>query len=214
MTKHISVRGSIKEAYYIIKPRFWTVVGQYALLSIVFFGLNALSMHNMLVSILLSVLSTFCVVTFSLAYAQKKTFSLDDLFEGLTFRKFAYYFLAFLLAGIAVFGGLILLIVPGVIIAVRASLIRYIAVERELKPVEAFRESFRLTKGHGWRILGFGFLTVLINILGALCLLVGLFYTLPLTMIAFTIFYKKLAGKDAPSEEVVETIIVEEVVLA
>ena len=213
MKQPISIRAAFRESYQIIKPRFWTVIGQYALLSIVFFAFSILGGSNVLVAILISLLSTFCIVSFSLAYATKGSFVLEDLFAELTFRRFVYYFLAFLLVGIAIFGGLILIIIPGIILAVRLSLVRYIAVEKEIKPVDAFKESIELTRGHGWTIVGFGLLSVLVNILGAICLIVGLLFTIPLTTIAFAVLYRQLSGRGNEDEiEIVETVIVEEVV--
>jgi len=42
----------------------------------------------------------------------------------------------------------------------------------------------------------FVLLLVLVNFLGALCLLVGLFVTVPMTIVAITIAYREIVGFD------------------
>jgi len=51
-------------------------------------------------------------------------------------------------------------------------------------PMEALRESRRLTKGHRKSLFVFGLLCLGANILGALALGIGLFVTIPTTVIA------------------------------
>ena len=53
----------------------------------------------------------------------------------------------------------------------------------------------KLTKG-GIEIFLFIILTCLINLLGALCLIVGIFVTAPISLIAFVYVYKELAKQE------------------
>lgn len=204
MEKSFSAGSIIKESYRIIKPQFWTVVGRFALLMVLFMFLSIGANNDFIVRLLVSSLSSYVIVLFSMAYAGGGQFRLDTLFENISFKRFVYFFLTCLLAGLAIFGGIILLVIPGIILAVRFAFVRYISVEKGLAPREALKASVLLTKGYRWKIFGFALLCVLINILGALCLLVGLFFTLPLTAIAFGIFYRKLS---APRDEVAEVIV-------
>ena len=56
---------------------------------------------------------------------------------------------------------------PGIIFALMFMFSTFIVIDRELGPIEAMKESHRITHGHKWKLLGFSLLLVLINLLGA-----------------------------------------------
>jgi uncharacterized membrane protein len=96
------------------------------------------------------------------------------------------------LQALIVIGGFILLIIPGIFFALRLQFTCYLIVDKNLGPVEAVKTSWKITKGNAWNLFFLGILLGLINILGLLCLIVGLFVTVPLTMLATTFVYRKL----------------------
>ena len=106
-------------------------------------------------------------------------------------------FLASLLVGLIVIGGLILFIVPGIIWGLKFSQYKYFIVEKNAGPVEALKLSAQATAGAKWKLFLFGFVCAGINILGLLCLGVGLLFTVPLTMVAMTFIYRKLRDQMA-----------------
>jgi uncharacterized membrane protein len=112
-----------------------------------------------------------------------------DLFY---YKPFVNYFLASILTGLIVIGGLFLLIVPGIIFGIRLKYACYLIIDKNFKPMEAIKVSWKMTKGNTWNLFFFGILLGLINILGFLCLIVGLFITVPLTMLATTFVYRRL----------------------
>ena len=209
METTFSVGGVFKESYAIIKPRFWKVVGQYALIFVAYFVLRFFSNGNFLLSIVLSTLLSFISVVFCLSYIEKGRFAFESILETLTFKKFVTLFFAMILAWFFIIAGLVLLIIPGVIILVQLYFYKYLIVESDVTPMAALKGSRRLTKGNRSTIFEYILIAILINILGALCLVVGLFFTIPLTLIGFTLIYKKLAGQMNSGEEVVEVDIIE-----
>ncbi len=58
--------------------------------------------------------------------------------------------------------------------------------------MEAFRESARMTDGQKGQLFLFGLVIALFNLAGALCLLVGLLFTIPASMMAMAYVYRKL----------------------
>ena len=158
-----------------------------------------------------SMITSYIVVKWALAYVNKGSFSFDDIFEGLTFKKFIYYVLAIILLGLSVVGGHILLIIPGIIFAVRLAFVKFIIIENEIKPMEALRESKRITKGYRWKLFWFFLVLLLINLLGLICLIVGIFYTAPLTALAVVIVYKKLSNRAEETTPVIDEVIIETV---
>ena len=125
----------------------------------------------------------------------------QDNTESLTFgdlwapHPFWKYIGASILVGVIVIIGLILLIVPGIIWALRYMFVPYLVMERKLKPFEALKESARITYGHKWQLLGMMGLIVLVNILGLLCLLVGLLVSGPVSALAVGHAYRTLSAQ-------------------
>jgi uncharacterized membrane protein len=107
------------------------------------------------------------------------------------------YLLSKILYGAAVFVGMLLLIVPGVIAAYMFFYVGYLIVDRGLGPIEAFKASKRVTDGNKWRLFLFSLTVALVNIAGLLVVFVGLFVTIPVTLMASAHVYRKLAPKDA-----------------
>ena len=103
------------------------------------------------------------------------------------------FFLATLLVGVIVVVGLILLIVPGIMWALRYMFVPYLVMDKGLDVTSALAESARITYGHKWQLLGLVFLMVLLNILGAICLLVGLLVTIPVSALATVHAYRTLS---------------------
>src|SRR3989344_5400904 len=101
------------------------------------------------------------------------------------------YIAASLLAGLAVVGGLILLILPGIWVAVRLSMVRFEVIDGA-GIRESLNKSWALTEGHFWRLFLFMLALILLNILGAALLMVGLLISIPVTMLAYAHVYQKL----------------------
>jgi uncharacterized membrane protein len=103
------------------------------------------------------------------------------------------YLAATLLVGLAVLLGLVLLIVPGIIFALMFMFTSFLVIDRGLGPIDAMKESKRITSGYKWPLFGFVLLLALINVVGAAVLLVGLLVTVPVTSLAFAYAYRLLS---------------------
>lgn len=106
--------------------------------------------------------------------------------------KLPSYIIASILYGLAVGFGFLLLIVPGVILATRLQLYIYYIIDKNQGPIESLKSSWNATRGHMLNLIGAMLIAVVINIAGALALLVGLFVTYPATILAGVYIYKKL----------------------
>ena len=212
MEHTFSIKGVLKQSYGIIKADFWNIVGKFFL--IVLFGiiLSAMTGHIFILNILVSTLLGMAINVFALSFAEGKDFSFETFADYLSWKKFFYYFAAALIGGLMAILGFILLIVPGVLIALRFAFVKYIAVDKNLDPIEILKESVKMTKGNRGQIFLFFLLALLINVGGLICFAVGVLFTFPLTSIAFALVYKKLSGTYQETlfeEETVEAEIVE-----
>jgi hypothetical protein len=205
MQNIITVKGIYKEAFAIMKAKFWRTVGQFAIIVVIFSAIDYATRDMLLLSIVFSIFFGFIASIMGLAYAEEGTFSFRKGLGDMTFKRLAYFSAAYLLAKIIVLGGLILLIVPGIIFGIQLFLMKYIALKEDILPVAALRKSLALTKGHRLKIFECLFFAIILNIAGALCLIVGLFVTVPMTLIAFALIYTRLVAQPIEGEIVPET---------
>ncbi len=71
----------------------------------------------------------------------------------------------------------------------------FFIVDKNSGPVEALKKSAQISRGKRFRIFLFFVTLTVINILGAVALLIGLVVSIPTTMVASAYFYRKLAGQ-------------------
>ena len=103
---------------------------------------------------------------------------------------------AVLALGIGV--GSIIAIGWGGYLGARFGFFQTIMVDRDMKVMDAFRESSRLTNGNKWTVAGLYLVMGLINFAGLIALCVGLIFTIPLTTLAWYVAYKwMLHGPEA-----------------
>jgi len=133
------------------------------------------------------------VVKITLDVLDKGTGNIGDLFSRV--QLVGKFIIGTLLYGLIVIGGLILLIVPGIIWAIKYQFYSYLIIDKNLGPVEALKKSGEITLGNKGNLLLLGFLFMLINLAGALFFLVGLLATIPTTMVATAYVYRKLMNE-------------------
>ena len=145
-----------------------------------------------LVSIAVSVLVGLGLTTFSLrAHDNINGVQIADLWNPGPFWRFLG---AYILTVIAIALGFLALIIPGIILSMGLAFVSYLVVDRGLGPIESMKESWRITKGHKWQLLLLFLALLGINLLGILALLIGVFVTVPITMLAFAHAYRTLSS--------------------
>lgn len=109
------------------------------------------------------------------------------------------YIIASLLFSLMFGFGLVLLVVPGIIVAVIFGLYGWALVDKALDPIEALGHSSRITAGQRWQVFAFVVLAILLNIVGVLLLVVGVLVTSAVTLIAAAHVYRQLDGSLQPA---------------
>jgi uncharacterized membrane protein len=146
-----------------------------------------------IVYFVLGILFLLGLIKISLKFCDKEKGKLSDLFSQ--YHLFFKFLFASILYCLIVAVGMILLIVPGLIWGIKFSFYPYFIVDKGLGPIEALRRSSTITKGSKWNLFVFFLIVSGINLLGALCLLIGLFATIPTTRIARAFVYRKLLAQ-------------------
>ena len=112
----------------------------------------------------------------------------EDLFS---FKPYFWRYLgASILVALVVWAGLILLIIPGIYWAIKFQFYGYFVIDQGCDPVESMKRSSRITQSVKWKLLAFGIVLFFINVIGAMLLLIGLFVTVPITLMAYSIVYR------------------------
>ncbi len=117
---------------------------------------------------------------------------IGDLFQG--FNYFVAAFVAALLIAVFATVGVLLCIIPGLVITAMYMFTYLFVLDKRLEFWPAMEASHAVVKndylGFVLFLLGLG----LLNIVGALCCIVGLLVTIPISMMAITIAYRDLVG--------------------
>lgn len=208
----LSVGDCIRHAWEIFKQRPWLIVGGFALAMLIsslpsMFGPQpeigpdgrivphpptTYELVMLLAGIVVSIYVGLGLTTFALrAHDDVAGLELADLWNPAPFWRFLG---AHVLAGLAVLVGLLLLVVPGIIIGVGLTFVPYLIVDRGAGVVDSLKESWRLTKGNKLQLFFLLLALLGLNILGLLALIIGIFVTAPLSLLALTSAYRKLAS--------------------
>jgi hypothetical protein len=204
----LSIRSLVRFGWETFKSRPWIFVGTTALLGLllgisgsVSSGLDALfsgspeepSLPGTIFGWATSTLISMGGVAFYLAaHDNPQTAEISMLWHP---QKFWSFLGAGLLVSIVVVLGMILLIVPGIIFALMFMFASMVIIDRGLGPIEAMKESRRITSGHKWKLFWFTLVLTLINLAGLLALVVGLLVTVPVSVLAFTRAYRELSAR-------------------
>lgn len=87
-----------------------------------------------------------------------------------------------------------MLIIPGIYLSIAYLFALYLLVDHKLSVWQALETSRKAVTHQWFKFFGLMLLLGLLNIAGALCLLVGLLWTLPMSYIALGIVYRKVFG--------------------
>ncbi|MES2931494.1 MAG: hypothetical protein V4682_02220 [Patescibacteria group bacterium] len=218
----LSVKESLRHGWNTFKSRPWIFVQVGILLFLLNIAMNlvqsvleyggqqggdmvalALGLLSLALGIGVSFLISMGETAFFLrAHDETANLSFKDLWHPHPFWKFLG---ASLLAGLMILVGLVLLIVPGIIVGLMVAFVGYIVIDEKLGPIDAIKRSIALTKGSRVKLFQLALATLLLNILGFLALLVGLFVTIPVSFIAMVHAYRTLKGQGV-AEAVVEPV--------
>lgn len=210
-TFHINIEKAFRFGWERTKKHFWLIFSVMVFSFLVSSILEALSSSykndnysflHFIFSFLgwiFNALVNIGIVHMSLSLVNDKTIKFKDFFDKS--YLFLNYIIGTLLYFSAIFIGLILLIVPGIIFMVRLQFYKFFIVEKEMNPLEAFSKSWEMTKGQSLGLIKIFFAIIGLNILGALALGVGLFVTVPVSLIAYAFVYNKLSDSSFKEQQ-------------
>lgn len=157
-----------------------------------------LSVIVIIIAIILEMGITMGLIKIVIMFADSEKGQIGDLFS--CFRLLLRYIAATIIYSAIVMGGLLLLVFPGVIWGIKFYYYPYLIVDKNEGIIGSLRASSQITMGAKRDLLGLFLVLALINILGVVCLLVGLFVTVPITMVATAVAYRSLLAQTESAE--------------
>ena len=119
-----------------------------------------------------------------------KTFDLaESLGVWIYLPIYGFTYILYSIIGIV---GLVLLIVPGIIWASKFLLFPFVLLEQDVGGIASLKESARLTKGHMLEVVLLLLVVACLYTLGFVALVIGLFFTVPMSMYMIAHVYAKL----------------------
>ena len=197
-----SRREAIKFGWEITKRNIYFFIIVLLLINGVSFSLFFLRVFlenkNVLFAFPLSLLSTIVEAIFALGlikialkFYKNEEPEISDIFSEyrLVLKYLLASFIYVLISGL----GFFLLVIPGIIFSIRFWFFGYLIVDKNLGVIESLKKSWEITKGNTFNLFVFFVLLALINILGFLALVVGLFLSIPTSLMAQAFVYRKLS---------------------
>lgn len=140
----------------------------------------------------------FYIVAFQIARNRPTAFG--DFFKG--FNRALPILLLSIVSSIFIILGLILLIIPGIYLAVSYMLSLPLLLDKNLDFWPAMETSRKIVGKKWFSFLGFSILLGLINLVGALILGVGLLFTVPWTFCSLAAAYEDIVGLNSVAETI------------
>lgn len=189
---HISIREIFGKSWELTKKHFGFLALLFLVTAVVQGSISGMNGGGeFLLNLLLGTCILIAWTRVSLDVTSGKEPSIDSI--GVEFKNYLVYLAASFVFQLALVIGFILLIIPGIYIAVTYNWFAYLIAEKHYGVMESLKQSAVLADGARWQIMKF-FLAILgLNILGLLALVVGLFVTVPMSMIAGALVYRSLA---------------------
>jgi uncharacterized membrane protein len=206
MKKTFSIKKLLRSGWNDFKKSWKSIIGAALIFIIIgilgqYLGATEDSvLQNETLALLVSLIVTLINVALSMGFMKLllnivdgKEAKTKDIFTGVrSVRHLILFIILNLLVSLLTFAGLLLVVIPGIIIAIGLLFAELSFVDKKMGVIETLKWNWRLTRGHRWWIFVFVLVTFLFNLLGLLALVVGLIITVPVTYLAYVRLYRDL----------------------
>ncbi len=142
--------------------------------------------------VVLNVILEMGVMRIFLNLAEGKPGLWPDLLSQ--YPLFFKYLFGQILYTLIVIAGLILLVIPGIVWSIKFFFFGYAVLDKKMGPIDALKESYRITSGAELELFLLGLVMTGVVILGVIPFIgVGLLLTIPTAMAAVAHVYRKLS---------------------
>jgi uncharacterized membrane protein len=194
--KEEKISSLYKEGLDITRKNFWRLLGVLLIATII--GMIFDGKERIFLEII-ALIGTIFIANplgmntdwIALKAVRKKKYEVKEIFSVFSRKNYMEIVLGGLISGIFVVLGLLFLIIPGVIIAIRLTFVPYLLFDKNMKAMEAIKKSWELTKGYSWKIFGMVLLAILLVLIGIILLVLPVFFAIVWIMTTFAVLYNK-----------------------
>jgi hypothetical protein len=187
-----------ERSWALVKSQFWPLLGVTLLVGLISVICRVPPYLGMVVSLTLSGVFTGGLQYYYLKRIRGQPTDIGDAFAGFTLA-FGPLVIAFIVYLALVMTGFVLLILPGIYLAVAYQFAFLLILDRKLDFWSALEVSRRVITARWWPMFGLGLLGVLFAIIGLLCLVVGVFVAIVLIQGAGVYAYEDLCNPQGRS---------------
>lgn len=159
-------------------------MGTYFLMALVFALVNSVPFIQG------ALIAGFHIFTMKKLLGRRTEFA--DLFSGFSF--FVPTLLASLVIALFTFLGTLACIIPGLVVAAMYKFTYLFIVDKRMDFWPAMKASHEIVRQDYFGFTMFLLASALVNLLGVLCCVVGVFITIPMTFAAITVAYREIVG--------------------
>ena len=200
----MKLEGIIEEAYSLIKSSFsdfYLIVLVFILLQLVWSILVKSIGFPGILSEIFSLELQIIWIIISIKMVDGKKVNVEDIFNFFieikndfseALNMFFRFFVAYILYYFMVIAGLLLLVIPGIIWGYKYRFVPTLTIDKKMGPIDAFKKSAEITQGFKFDMFIIDMFCLLINIIGLLAIFIGLFFTIPLTLLVGSVIYRRL----------------------
>jgi hypothetical protein len=189
-----ALMDTLKEGFELSKPYLGLLIGGFLVLILAMMAAGMIPFGSLVLGGPL--LAGMTIVSLRIANGSPVEFG--NFFDG--FKKFVPLMLLNIVVGILVGLGAVLLLIPGLYLAIAWSMATTICIDRDEDFWPAMMASMQVVNGNFGKIFLWMLLLGAVNFVGALACGLGMFVTAPVTGVATAVFYKKLLGIQGGAE--------------
>jgi hypothetical protein len=189
----LDIGSCLERSWELLKAHFWPIVGATTGSLIIMMLASLVPVLGIFVGFLFSGIFYGGLFAFYLKTIRGEPAEFGDIFSGFQIA-FVPLLLATLVTQILITAGMLLLILPGIYLAVAYIFAYLLIVDRRLEFWAAMEVSRRVITAQWWRMFGLLILGGIIGLLGVVGLVIGIFITIPIYYGAITYAYEDLCN--------------------
>ena len=194
MTNNSQIMSDVRAS---LNGKWPLAIGTFLIAFLISLGVSLIPYAGQIINFLVIGPLVVGISFFALKIAREQDPKTDDLFFSFN-NNFGNAILAYLLVGVFTFIGFILLIIPGIIVALALSQTWFILAENpSMDSYEAIIKSKDMMKGYKWQYFKIGLRLLLLGLLCLLTLGIGFLWLLPYQYVVYAKFYEEIKAANA-----------------
>jgi len=189
----LGIGDTIGRSWELLKGNFWPLVGVTFVVVLVQGIANAIPILGIFSSLLLTGVFVGGLYLYYLRRLRGEAAEFGDAFAGFSLA-FVPLMLTGLVSSLLTCVGLLLLILPGIYLAVAWLFAYLLVIDKKLEFWTAMEVSRRVITAQWWRMFGLMIVAGILAMLGVLLLIVGVFFTMPIAYGALVVAYETLCN--------------------